>query len=108
MNSNTNHNDDPYQLTKYINDVFQSINETNINEHLPTSRVELAMAEKQCHKLYDRGVQLQTELGSDCLERCLKLYKRGNNSDESYDLIKTKVSKTMVIIPRYVKMVEEL
>lgn len=98
---------DPSELTRFIEAEFQSISENNLCEHRPTTKREFDMAEEYIRKLYGRGLELLEEIGSEDLGRCLKMYNLENDYG-SHHLIKTKVSETWVIVPRYAKIIEKM
>lgn len=103
----TDTNEDPWELTSYINTEHKSIVDNNSCEHRPTHPPELERMEKRVRGAYDRGLKMMEEIGKEDLSRCGKMY----SLDDQYwglNLIECKVLGKWVLVPRYVRVIEKM
>jgi len=96
-----------YKLDRYIENEFKEISENNACEHRPTYKREFDAAEKYIRELYERGEKLIAGISTEDLSRCAKMYKL-KHAYGSHELVKVMLSKTWVIVPHYVTVLEEM
>ena len=99
----------PFELERYITAEQKEHAEANNVEHRPTSPDELARIATEATELYKAGQELigliQGE-DPDDLARCLRLCAmRAQNQTK---LVRVKVLNRIVLVPQYVRLIEEM
>ncbi len=100
----------PYALTRYITDQQRYSADANHADHKPFSQGEADEIHDRCVARWQKGEALIAEVNRDApddLNRCLRLYN-SKHQYGSYDLVESRILGKVVLVPRYVALLEEM
>lgn len=92
-------------LKSYIENEHRWIIDCNQADHKPTSRAELDHSTARATELYEAGQRIMEQIGTEDLNRCLRMYNIRNRYDALY-LQEGCVLGSRVLVPKYVLDVE--
>ncbi len=94
-------------IQSYIAESRRSLIDCNQADHRPTSKAQIDRDEQQCLGKYKAGLAVIAEIAEENVRLCLRYYK-AKNSYGSHDLVELRVENKVVIVPRYITLIDEL